>query len=165
MRIGIRQFFGNTLFILLTSLSTCSNEDKTDNAKTVINNETSKTEQAKKTKAILKGKYSKKFEGYGDKELTIDFTDSNYTKEVIFEWEVVRRCKGYYSILDDKLIRTDRICQFLRSEEPREPEKTDDLITNIKILSDSVISIYLIADEQVADSNYWIEMTKVNQNK
>lgn len=135
----------NILLVLLFSFSICSNQGE---------------------KIKINGIYVADYDvGGGTYRTTFTFADSLYKKEFYFmdEDELVWRCAGLYKLDNKNLIRKNRICEFLRSEEPQPPKSCDDIISTIKNITDSSFSLLLKKDENsVPDTTLWLEFIKTN---
>lgn len=101
--------------------------------------------------------------GGGTYRTTFEFTDSLFEKKFYFvdEEELVWQCKGKYEIINSKLTRNERICEFLRSEDPQLPESYPVITSNIKNITDSSFTIYLNKGENsIPDTSLWLVFKK-----
>jgi hypothetical protein len=114
--------------------------------------------------SILKdGKYTAT-SGQPGAEYNIFFelSGDRYKKVLLFEDEVVWKCSGCFAIQDSFFIRAERICEFLREEESRLPEKYGDLKVPIRNITADSFDLFLSDDNSEAlGVTGWVTLKRI----
>lgn len=116
-------------------------------------------------RTALKGRYVGNFDvGDATYQTSFLFHDSTFTKEFSFvdEDELIWRCTGTYALDGEFFLRTRRVCEFLRAEEPDLPESYTDVTSTFKEMTDtSFVLCFEKDDNSVPDTSLCVRFVRI----